>query len=90
MNRKRVARLMRSIGLAGLRLRTRHRTTIPGPAAAKAPDLIGRDFTAEAVNTKHVGDITWYRIRAKGPTWRRRSIGRRWLLGIGHECAAVI
>jgi len=30
------------------------------------------------------------RIRAKGPTWQIRSIGRRWLLGIGHERAAVI
>ena len=33
-------------------------TTIADPAAAKAPDLLGRDFTATEVNTKCVGDIT--------------------------------
>lgn len=49
---------MRSIDLAGVRLRRRHRTMIADPAAAKAPDLIGRDFTAAALNTKYVGDIT--------------------------------
>ncbi|MEU9858917.1 IS3 family transposase [Streptomyces sp. NPDC047974] len=59
VNHKRIARVMRSIGLAGVRLRRRHRTTVPDPAAAKAPDLIGRDFTATDVNTKYVGDITY-------------------------------
>ncbi|WAL68748.1 IS3 family transposase [Amycolatopsis cynarae] len=46
VNHKRVARIMRGIGLSGLRRRRRHRTTIDDPAAAEAPDLIGRDFTA--------------------------------------------
>jgi transposase InsO family protein len=50
---------MRSIGLAGVRLRRRHRTTTADPAAAKAPDLIGHDFTASEPNTKYVGDITY-------------------------------
>ncbi|SEE85425.1 Integrase core domain-containing protein [Streptomyces sp. Ag109_O5-10] len=59
VNHKRIARVMRGIGLAGLRLRRRHRTTIADPAAAKAPDLIGRDFTASEPNTKYVGDITY-------------------------------
>ncbi|MFH8223370.1 IS3 family transposase, partial [Streptomyces sp. NPDC018057] len=59
INHKRIARVMRSIGLAGVRLRRRHRTTIPDLAAAKAPDLIGRDFTANEPNTKYVGDITY-------------------------------
>lgn len=59
VNHKRVARIMRTIGIEGVRLRRRHRTTVPDPAAAKAPDLIGRDFTAEAPNTKYVGDITY-------------------------------
>ncbi|WP_405705587.1 IS3 family transposase [Streptomyces sp. NBC_00069] len=49
INHKRVARIMRTIGVEGLRLRRRHRTTVPDPAAAKAPDLIGRDFTATQV-----------------------------------------
>ncbi|MYU07469.1 IS3 family transposase [Streptomyces sp. SID8366] len=59
INHKRIARVMRSIGLAGVRLRRRHRTTTADPAAAKAPDLIGRDFTASEPNTKYVGDITY-------------------------------
>jgi transposase InsO family protein len=57
VNHKRVARVMRGIGLAGLRLRRRRRTTIPDPNAAKAPDLIGRDFTAPTPNERYVGDI---------------------------------
>ena len=59
INHKRIARVMRSIGLAGVRLRRRHRTTVADPAAAKAPDLVGRDFTASEPNTKYVGDITY-------------------------------
>lgn len=59
VNHKRIARVMRSIGLAGVRLRRRHRTTVAHPAAAKAPDLVGRDFTAREPNTKYVGDITY-------------------------------
>ncbi|MCX4784615.1 IS3 family transposase, partial [Streptomyces sp. NBC_01264] len=59
---KRVARLMRASGIEGVRLRRRHRTTVPDPTAAKAPDLIGRDFTAEIPNTKYVGDITYLPI----------------------------
>ncbi|MFJ3616171.1 hypothetical protein [Streptomyces hydrogenans] len=52
VDHKRVARIMRSIGLEGVRLRRRHRTTLANPATAKAPDLIGHDFTAAAVNRK--------------------------------------
>ncbi|MDX2748586.1 MULTISPECIES: IS3 family transposase [Streptomyces] len=62
VNHKRVARLMRASGIEGVRLRRRHRTTVPDPAAAKAPDLIGRDFSAERPNTKYVGDITYLPI----------------------------
>lgn len=59
INHERIARVMRSIGLAGVRLRRRQRTTVADPAAVKAPDLIGRDFTASEPNTKYVGDITY-------------------------------
>src|SRR5258708_4240155 len=48
VNHKRVARVMRRFGVQGLRLRRRVQTTIPDPAASKAPDLIGRDFSAAA------------------------------------------
>jgi transposase InsO family protein len=62
VNHKRVARIMRTIGIEGVRLRRRHRTTIADPAAPKAPDLIGRDFTATAVNAKYVGDVTYLSV----------------------------
>ncbi|PCG85245.1 hypothetical protein CIB93_14720 [Streptomyces sp. WZ.A104] len=58
VNHKRIARVMRNINLAGVRLRRRHPTTVADRAAAKAPDLIGLDFTATEPNTKYVGDIT--------------------------------
>jgi transposase InsO family protein len=50
---------MRSVGLAGVRLRRKHRTTVADPTAAKAPDLVRRDFAANEPNTKYVGDITY-------------------------------
>lgn len=62
VNHKKVARLMRTAQIAGLRLRRRHRTTISDQSAAKAPDLVGRDFTADRVNTIYVGDITYLPI----------------------------
>ena len=59
VNHKRVARVMRERGIAGIRLRRRVRTTIPDQAAVKVPDLLGRDFTATAPNAVYVGDITY-------------------------------
>ncbi|WP_443077075.1 IS3 family transposase [Streptomyces sp. NBC_01708] len=35
VNHKRVARIMRTIGLEGVRLRRRHRTTVAGPGRAE-------------------------------------------------------
>jgi transposase InsO family protein/transposase-like protein len=59
VNHKRVARVMRERGIAGLRLRRKIRTTIPEPADTPVPDLLKRDFTANEPNTKYVGDITY-------------------------------
>jgi transposase InsO family protein len=53
---------MRQEQIAGLRLRRRVRTTIPEPANQTVPDLLGRDFTAEAPNQRYVGDITYLPI----------------------------
>jgi transposase InsO family protein len=66
VNHKRVARVMRRFGVQGLRLRRRVQTTIADPAASKAPDLIGRDFTAPAVNQRYVGDITYLPVGERG------------------------
>lgn len=69
INHKRVARIMRAIGLEGVRLRRRHRTTVADQATSKAPDLIGRDFTAAVVNTKYVGDITYLPVSGAKPLY---------------------
>ena len=62
LNHKRVARVMREHAVAGLRVRRRVRTTVPEPADQKVPDLLKRDFTADAPNQRYVGDITYLPI----------------------------
>ena len=59
VNHKRIARVMKAHDLAGIRLRRRVKTTVPEPADTKYPDLLKRDFTAEAPNQRYVGDITY-------------------------------
>ncbi|OBB05369.1 integrase [Mycolicibacterium conceptionense] len=59
VNHKRVARVMRSVGIVGYRRRRRVRTTVADQATQKVPDLLQRDFTAAAANEKYVGDITY-------------------------------
>jgi transposase InsO family protein len=59
VNHKRVGRIMRRVGIGGLHLRKKVRTTIPEPAASPVPDLLERDFTAQAPNTRYVRDITY-------------------------------
>lgn len=59
VNHKRVARVMRVFGIVGVRLRKKVRTTVPAPSDEKVPDLIKRDFTADAPNRRYVGDITY-------------------------------
>nr|WP_152196696.1 IS3 family transposase [Georgenia subflava] len=59
VNHKRVARVMREHGIRGYRKRRRVRTTIPEPSGQKVPDLLKRDFTAQAPNQRYVGDITY-------------------------------
>ncbi|OLL89699.1 MULTISPECIES: IS3 family transposase [unclassified Pseudonocardia] len=57
--RKRVWRLMRAAGLQGRHPHTWRKTTVAGLRPIDAPDLIGRDFTAEAPDTRWCGDITY-------------------------------
>jgi len=56
-----VADLMRELGLRACQPRAYKRTTLPGEEPVSRPDLIGRDFTAEAPGTRLVGDITYLR-----------------------------
>lgn len=43
-----VADLMRELGLAAVQPRAYKRTTVAGEHPVSSPDLIGRDFTADA------------------------------------------
>jgi putative transposase len=64
VGRKRVARLMRSTGLAGISRRKRPRTTVKAQGVSTAPDLVQRQFTAEAPDRLWVADITYVQTRA--------------------------
>jgi len=55
--RKRVARLMRQAGVAGLRIRRRHQSTRRDPGATAAPDLVDRSFTAPRPDALWMGDF---------------------------------
>ena len=62
VGRKRVARLMRNAGLAGVSRRKGTVTTVRD-GARQAPDLVDRNFTADRPNMLWVADITYI------PTW---------------------
>jgi putative transposase len=68
-SRKRVERLMGQAGLQGSFLRKRWRcSTRQNPTATPAPDLVDRNFTADAPNRLWVADIS--RIpTGEGPLW---------------------
>jgi transposase InsO family protein len=59
-----VARLMRQLGVRGVVRGQRCRTTIPEPAAARAQDLVARNFTTDRPNALWVSDLTYV------ATWR--------------------
>ena len=63
VSEKRVARLMRGAGIAGVSRRRSTRTTVRDREDRPAPDLVDRDFTAEGPNRLWVADITYI------PTW---------------------
>ena len=59
-----VRQLMRELGLVACQPRPWRTTTIHGGAQPAVPDLLGRDFTADAPGRKLVGDITYIRTWA--------------------------
>jgi transposase InsO family protein len=62
VGRDRVARLMRTEGLRGVRRGQAPRTTAPGESAAeRARDLVKRNFTATHPNELWVADLTYIR-----------------------------
>lgn len=64
VGRKRVARLMKQLGIEGASRRGRkRRTTIPAEEARAAPDLVGRQFQAQRPDRLWVADIKYLQTR---------------------------
>src|SRR5690625_3615305 len=60
-----VERLMRNLGIEGVRRGGKKKiTTIADEAAERPADLVNRDFTAEKPNTLWVSDLTYVRTRS--------------------------
>ena len=64
VSKRQVDRLMRDLGINGLVRGKGTRTTIQDRNAARAPDLLDRDFTALAPNRRWVADFTYVRTWA--------------------------
>lgn len=58
VGRDQVARLMRDLGLSGVVRGKTKRTTLPDSAAARAPDLVARQWTVDRPNRLWVADFT--------------------------------
>ena len=54
-----VHRLMGDLGMSGVRRGRPVRTTIPAKDAVRAGDLLNRDFTADAPDTRWIADFTY-------------------------------
>jgi putative transposase len=63
VSRKRIARLMRAAGLAGVHRRRFVASTVRDPDTTPAPDLVKRDFHADGPDRLWVADVTAL------PTW---------------------
>jgi putative transposase len=95
LNRKRTARLMRQERLQGHRPHRRRSLTKPDEDAPPIPDLVGRRFQPERLDTVWCGDMTYIRT---GEGWlylatvidltSRRLIG--WSMGTRHDATLVI
>ena len=59
VGRDQVARLMRTLGIAGVVPGKSKRATVADPAAVRAPDLVNRQFTATRPNQLWVSDFTY-------------------------------
>ena len=83
VSRKRVARLMRELGIEGVtRRRFKTGTTKRDVSAKAAPDLVNRDFAAEGPDQLWVADITqvrtwagWLYLAVVLDAWSRRIVG---------------
>jgi transposase InsO family protein len=94
IGRKRVARLMRGMGLAARRRRRFRRTTDSAHAFPVAPNLLGRDFQASAPDRVWLADITyvwtaqgWLYLAVVLDLFSRQVVGWAMADHLGHELA---
>ncbi len=94
VSRKRVARIMREDGLKGRSGRRGTRTTWSDPSV-DAPDLLQRDFTADAPNRVWVADTTYLHCTLGFvylvviiDLYSRRVVG--WAVGAHHDAALTL
>jgi putative transposase len=94
VGRKRVARLMRGMGLSARRKRRFRRTTDSAHAFPVAPNLLGRDFTANAPDRVWLADLTyiwtaegWLYLAVVLDLFSRRVVGWAMADHLGHELA---
>ncbi len=94
VSRKRVARLMRRMGLAARRKRRFRRTTDSRHAFPIAPNLLARNFTAQAPNRVWLVDITyiwtekgWLYLAAVLDLYTRKVVGWAMAEHLGQELA---
>jgi len=95
LNHKRTARLMRQEGLQGHRPRRRRSLTKADEAAPAIPDLVGRAFQPELLDTVWCGDMTyiptgegWLYLATVIDLASRRLLG--WSMGERHDATLVI
>lgn len=94
VSRKRIARLMRRMGLAARRKRRFRRTTDSRHAFPIAPNLLARNFTAQAPNRVWLADITyiwtgegWLYLAAVLDLYTRKVVGWAMAEHLGQELA---
>lgn len=94
VGRKRVARLMRGMGLAARRRRRFSRTTDSSHPFPVAPNLLGRQFTAAAPDRVWLADLSyiatdegWLYVAVVLDLYTRRVVGWAMTDHLGHELA---
>jgi putative transposase len=95
VGRKRVARLMKAAGIAGVRPRKRWRTTIRIPGITPATDLVERQFRPTSPNVLWVADMTclrtgegWLYLAAVQDAHSRQIVG--WSMATHMRASLVV
>jgi putative transposase len=83
-----VERLKQDNGWHGTTRARAVRTTVPDPAASRAPDLVNRQFTADAPGKLHVADFTYVPLVPTGFCYTAFVIDAFAGLIAGWECSA--